>query len=246
MKSSIRWSLGLGLCTMMISVCSTFAEEQVFRGELAEGDKTHKQSDGLVDYYVVRAEAGQLMTITMKPAEDANMDTYLYVVGPSGQEYSNDDTEEEGSRLTFRVPETGEWEIAATAYEDETGAYVVTAMTRALKVVLGERGELEEGDEVLLKQGELYDKFTLEVEAGKTYAVMGASSDFDTFLAVHFPGGFANNDDAEGGTGMSLVIFRPTKAGQATIVMTSSYERAEGRYRLAAYETVTAEKKDSP
>ncbi len=57
---------------------------------------------------------------------------------------------------------------------------------------------------------------------------------------------YIDNDDAEGASGMSLVIFSPTKAGQATIVMTSSYERAEGRYRLAAYEAVTLEEEGSP
>jgi hypothetical protein len=229
---------GLALGTAWILPSLGLAEEQVFRGELAEGDKIHKDQEAFVDYYQVEAEAGKLMTVTMLAAKDSEFDTYLYVTGPSGQElYNDDDYEVNGSRLVFRVPETGEWEIAATALgEEEKGAYTVTVVTQGLKLLLGKRGELEEGDEVLLKEGEYYDKYTLEVEAGKTYVVMAASADFDTFLSVHHPGGLTTNDDSAASYDMSLLAFTPPESGEATIVMTSSYEDQDGRYRLAAYE----------
>lgn len=238
MSKSIRWLLCVGFGVVLISLSSALAEEQVFRGELAEGDKIHKDREAFVDYHQFQAKAGQLVTVTMVPEKDVELDTYLYVNGPSGQEYSNDDTYEiGGSQVQFVVPETGEWEIVATALgKDEEGAYVVTANALALKLVLGQRGDLEKGDEILMKRGEYYDKFTMAVEAGKTYVVRAASADFDTFLSVHYPGGLATNDDAEGAYDTSLVIFKAPKAGEATIVMTSSSKDDEGRYRMAAYE----------
>ena len=241
MIASFRWSLAL--CAVLVAISSTQAAEQVFRGDLATGDKVHKDRMAFVDYHIIEAEAGQLLTITMVPGRDVDLDTYLEVTGPSGQEYSNDDDYEiDGSRLVIPVPESGEWEIAATGYdEDATGAYVVTATIQTLKPILGERGELEEGDDVLLKYGEYYDKFEVEVQAGKTYVVRAASRDFDTFISVHYPGGLVVNDDAAGTTAMSLASFTPGKAGTVTIVITSVSAEEEGRYALAAYEAMDSE-----
>ena len=241
MRTTIHGALGLALCTALLWCASARAAEVVFRGELAEGDKVHKDREAYIDYHQIRAKAGQLLTVSMMPADlDNSFDTYLIVTGPSGQQYSNDDAEGGGSRVTFRVPETGEWEIGATAFgKDEKGPYVVKATIHDLKVLLGQRGNLDEDeDEVLLKGGELYDKYALPVEAGKTYVVLVASAEFDTFLSVHYPGGFVSNDDAEGIRNASQVLFSPAKAGEATIVVTSAYTKQEGRYQLAAYEAV--------
>ncbi len=245
---TICQALGWGLCATMLLLGVVDAAEEVFRGELAEGDKVHKDRKAFIDYYVVRAKAGQLMTVSMIGTdEDNRLDTYLIVTGPSGQKFVNDDAEGGGSRVTFRVPESGEWEIGATAYgEGEAGPYVVKALRQDLKLLFGKRENLEEGDDVLLKGGELYDKYPLQVEPGKTYLVMAASSEFDTFLSVHYPGGFINNDDAEGAPNTSMVLFSPTEAGEATIVITSSYSKQEGRYQLAAYEATDSQDEGVP
>lgn len=241
-------ALGCSLWVGTLLLGTAGASEEVFRGELAEGDKVHNDREAFIDYYVVRAKAGQLMTVSMMGTdEDNRLDTYLLVTGPAGQKLSNDDAEGGGSRVAFRVPETGEWEIGATAFgKDETGPYVVKAMLQDLKLLLGKRENLEEGDEVLLKAGELYDKYTIEVVPGKTYVALAASGEFDTFLSVHYPGGFANNDDAEGGGNMSMVLFSPTEEGEATIVITSSYSKQEGRYQLAVYEAIDSKEGGVP
>lgn len=243
---SIARPIGMALGIVLVWLSAGLAEEKVFRGELAEGDKIHKEQEAFVDYYLIQTKAKQLLTVMMVPEKGGELDTYLHVTGPSGQSFSNDDDYEffrdsdiSGSRIVFLVPEAGEWEIAATALgEDEEGKYVLTVQTQELKLLLGERGDLEKGDEILLKRGEYYDKFAVDVEAGKTYAVLAASSEFDTFLSVHYPGGLVTNDYAVGSYTMSLAIFKPKDSGSATIVMTSGSADEEGRYRLAAYETV--------
>jgi hypothetical protein len=241
MNTINRWSFGVALAIVSMLCCPGAAQEQVFRGELAEGDKVHKDREAFIDYYAFKAQAGQLATVSMKrDNEDGDLDTYLYVSGPSGQEFTNDDDYEfGGSRIMFRVPESGEWEIGATGLgKDSKGAYTVKVLIQGLKPMLGERGDLDSSDEILLKDGELYDKFTINVEADKTYVALAASSEFDTYLSVHYPGGRAKNDDATGSFNMSLVVFQPTDSGEATIVMTSSSPDDEGRYRLAVYEAV--------
>ena len=70
MNSNVCWSLVLSWCMMMCLVCSTLAQETVFRGELTKEDKTHKRSEGFVDYHLIKASAGQLLTVIMSGAKD--------------------------------------------------------------------------------------------------------------------------------------------------------------------------------
>jgi len=216
---------------------SALAETKVIQGELAEGDKVHKDRESFVDYYEMDVSSGNLMTVTMVSTEDDGFDTYLYVTGPSGQELSNDDSSEvDGSQLIFVVTETGPWEISATGYEDAKGAYKLGIRTQKLTRLLSERGELGTDSKKLMKYGEFYDLHTVPVEAGKTYAAIAVSSDIDTFLSVHFPGGLVTNDSAPSDYNKSLAIFKPSKAGEAKVIMTSSDAEEEGRYRLYVYQ----------
>lgn len=243
MCKTIRWPLLVALASALLAPSFSLAKEQVFEGVLEKGDKTHSEQDAYVDYYEIEVEAGQLVVVSLEATGDDGFDTYLYVTGPSGQEFSNDDDyddwEFDGSRVTFIAPETGEWEIEATGYdEDAEGEYEVVVNIETLESIFSERGELEEGDDILLKQGEYCDKFEVKVEAGKTYVVVATSSSIDTFLSIHYPGGLAINDDLGGDYSKSMVSFKPKKSGHATVVMTSSSAEEEGRYRLTVYKVV--------
>jgi hypothetical protein len=45
---------------------------------------------------------------------------------------------------------------------------------------------------------------------------------------------------------MSRVLFSPSEAGEATIVITSSHRKEEGRYQLAVYEALDGQEEGVP
>ena len=94
-------------------------------------------------------------------------------------------------------------------------------------------GELEK-DDPTLSNGEFYDTYTLDVEAGEWIEVDLTSDDFDTYVVVQAPSG-ANeqNDDYEGATSRSYLRFRAEESGTWSVFATSYAGGETGRYRLA-------------
>ncbi len=232
-----NWVWGM-VAALLLSGPMAEAADKVFRGELAQGDRIDRDRKSFADDYEVELTAGDLVTITMVAPEGSDLDTYLKVLGPAGQTYYNDDAADgRGSRLELVVPQTGTWEITATSYDEgETGAYEVRVRSEKLVPVLAERGELNSMSPRLLKRGEYHKVYTVNLEAGKRYAVSLVSADFDTFVAVHQADGFASNDRGNDGTSNSFLIFDANAAGEAKIVATTSYPDSAGRYRLTLFE----------
>ena len=230
------------LCVGMLALnhlhAQTGQETIEYEGELTSEDRVHSDSGSYIDDYEVELESGMLLVISMECTDDSGLDTVLHLTGPSGQELRNDDSYEfNGSRITTVVSEQGVWEIgAAGLHEDSEGAYKVTIETAMLEEMLSERGSLEESDGRLLKFGEYYDLFEIEVEDGKTYVVNCVSTEFDTFLAADYPGGHAYNDDIDSSYNKSMIVFKPEESGKAKIIMTSCNSDATGRYRLNVFQ----------
>jgi hypothetical protein len=79
------------------------------------------------DVYTFSGRAGQAVTFDM---QSTDLDSYIVVVSPSGEQQDNDDADPENgvrnAQLSWRLPEDGAYQIMATSYSaGETGAYTV-------------------------------------------------------------------------------------------------------------------------
>ena len=113
------------------------------------------------------------------------------------------------------------------------GLFVVLLTSTACSQDGTKRGSLESGDPTL-QDGEYYDAYPVEVQAGQWVEVDLQSNDFDTYVVLLSPSG-ANeqNDDFEGSTNRSLLLVQASESGTWQVYATS-YARGEtGRYSLA-------------
>ena len=109
------------------------AAAQTYTGKLDAGDD-RLTSGEYVDWYTVRAAPGQTLVIEMESTSD--LDPYLLLRGPDGQDYDNDDAEPGDlvhSRIEFVVLTEGAFQVGATSYEPgETGTYRVAVEVTGL------------------------------------------------------------------------------------------------------------------
>lgn len=214
------------------------APPKVIEGTLSESDPKHADRGGPMDHHEFETDIRQLLTVTVLPA-GGDLDTYLELVGPSGQSYENDDADglNGGSKLQIVTPEDGPWEAAVSGYGEESrGKYTLTIETRDLQRILFERGELSDDDQVLLKGGERADTVDVEVKQGKTYVVQLISAAFDPFLAMHLNGDVISNDYVDGVDNAAQLIFTAGGDGKAKLVLTTGSDvAARGRYSLRMY-----------
>lgn len=220
----------------------------VIDGTLSDSDPKHTDRGGPVDHHDFETDLRQLLTVTVTPF-GGNIDTYLELIGPSGQSYANDDADglNGGSRLQIVTPEDGPWEASVSGYGEATrGKYTLTIETRDLKRIMFERGDLTDDDQVLLKGGERADVVNLDVKAGKTYVVQLISAAFDPFLALHLNDDVISNDRAEGLDNAAQLIFTAGGDGKAKLVVTTGYDaKARGRYSVRVYEAAEEGKVES-
>jgi hypothetical protein len=95
-------------------------------GRLQTGD-TQLQSGEFADSYSFQGRRGDVVTFALSSSE---VDPYLLLVTPSGEQHDNDDGGDgtTNSRITMRLPENGTYTLGATTYSPgETGAYTITA-----------------------------------------------------------------------------------------------------------------------
>lgn len=93
-------------------------------------------------------------------------------------------------------------------------------------------GALARGDRTL-DSGEFMDEFTVQGRAGQRLVVSMQSSQFDTYLFVRGPNGFAeDNDDAPGGGTNSVIDVTLPADGAYRVVATSFAPGESGAYAL--------------
>ena len=100
-------------------------------GELEDGDAT-LESGEFADSYTIDVQAGQTIVVDMTSTSD--LDPYIILKSPGGEQTENDDYE--GDRTRSRVEqvasESGAWRVMATSYEPgESGSYDVSIRTQA-------------------------------------------------------------------------------------------------------------------
>ena len=221
-------------------------------GTLSSGDA--ELDDGsYYDSYTFDGRSGQHVTVRMTSPD---FDTYLRVMSPSDEAFSNDDADDgsTNSQLDLDLTENGEYRIIANSlYADTTGSYQLSidgarfgsgsgsgsstagGSGNALTPGTPARGQLAAGDNEL-DSGEYFDVFTLRGNPGAQMVVTMQSSDFDTYLGAIGANDYSvqNDDDPHGGgTNSRLEVTIPSD-GRLTIAATSYAAAETGSYTIRA------------
>ncbi len=95
-----------------------------FRGRLAVGGPQLIKEGEYYATHLFRGTEGERVIVDL---HSTDFDTFLVIVGPSGQRWLNDDFDGTDSRLEINLPESGEYTITVTSFgPDETGDYRVS------------------------------------------------------------------------------------------------------------------------
>jgi hypothetical protein len=210
--------------------CVAPAAAQSYTGALEPGDATREFGE-LYDAYSFEAQEGQQVTVRLEGEPD--LDTYLIVRAPSGQEWTNDDFEGNNvSQVSFVAGEGGTWDVWATAYNSEQrGAYTLDITPGGIAEVTTVSGRLDPSDPQSVK-GEHYDTHTIDAPASGTFSVELVSYGFDGFLHVASPGGQHWRNDDAGSTTLSRVENLQGAPGEWTVDVTSVSAGEVGAYDL--------------
>jgi hypothetical protein len=174
-----------------------------------------------------------------------DLDLILY--DPAGQEVDSDILTDAIPMLSFTAPSTGEYRVAVlmVTCTIEPCGYLIGTFAKGEGVgpggvlLTGEvlfqetyTGTLEEGDDQL-REGEYYDEYSVQAEAGQRIIVDLRSPDFDTYLILEAPGGEAErNDDYENDTMHSHVEMVAREGGTFSILVTTFSAESIGDYTL--------------
>jgi hypothetical protein len=106
------------------------AAPQTQSGALAPGDQT-LQTGEFADAFPVTVTAGQ--SVTVEANTNGQLDPYLILRAPSGQQVENDDYNgsTQQSRVEHIAAESGQYTVLVTSYEPgQQGPYTVTINVR--------------------------------------------------------------------------------------------------------------------
>ncbi len=215
-------------------------------GNLASNDARLPSGEYFDVYELQVAEPGEHIAIEM---ESQPVDCFLRVDGPNGGHWENDDA---GGTLNSRVELTletaGTYRIVTTSYRaGETGPYELKVLTQRAAPAPAPasgpaggpnqqriEGELARGDRTL-SSGEFYDERSFEWSAGARVHLEARSTEFDTYLIVHPPGGGRQQDNDDMVPGQSLdagLDLQVGRTGTWRVVVTSYRPGETGRYTL--------------
>lgn len=206
--------------------------------------------------FTFNGNRGDRVTIDL---ESDAVDSWLALRAPSGMEETNDDRGDGTlhSRVATTLRETGAYTVVASTYAAQAyGSFVLSMNSgitssplvgsveldpNALAIGSEQSGSLQQGD-AALGTGEFFDTYAINGTEGLGVTLAMSSSEFDTYLFVRGPNGFAlDNDDAGGGTNSSLDVTFPVD-GVYTVTATSYAPGEVGRYSLRIDEGTTIQR----
>ena len=212
------------------------------------------------DTYLLNVDGNAPVRLAL--SSDA-FDTVLRIEGPGGFSAENDDAPG-GSTLNSVLDTTlrtaGTYRVIVTSYSAAgLGAYRLEAgggsgaaglPAGAGTLALGSQlnGALANGDETI-SSGEFTDTYRFEGTRGQRVTFDMASTDFDTYLSLQFPGGGQEqNDDRAGGEGTTdsrLTVTLP-EDGVYQLVATSYQPGETGGYEITMREADASEASANP
>ncbi|MBP0000280.1 MAG: trypsin-like peptidase domain-containing protein [Cyanobacteria bacterium SID2] len=211
-------------------------------GQLANGDDILPVDNSYFDAYRFEGQAGEMVSIDMISQD---LDSYLILLDPNGEDIAQDDDGggQQNARIRVRLPESGTYLLLANSYSGgESGNYRLTLRSNTGGVesgvqsgsILNERGELRMGDDVLPDDGSLYDSYSFRGQAGQQVTISLSSPDFDTYLIVLSEAlqPLDQNDDAAPGNTNSALQLQLPYTGTYYIWVNSFDRTGRGRYQL--------------
>jgi len=212
-------------------------------GRLGRGSNVLPVDNSFFDLYAFEGKAGQRVQIDMTSRE---IDSYLILIDPNGDEVTQDDDGGGGSnsRIVATLPADGTYLLMANSYEaGQAGAYSLRAGVTAARTrnsanqgsfILRQEGVLGSGASVLPSDGSLYQEYTFEGRAGQSVTINLASSDFDTYLALVDPNDkvIGENDDASQSDPNSVLSIALPRTGTYRVIVNSYDKGGRGRYLL--------------
>lgn len=230
----IRTSLLLGVLLSATAVPAaaqgTIRPGQSVQGELSSSDPM-LDDDTHYDVWRFRGQAGHVYAVTLRSDD---FDAYLSV-GSTGEpgcddcETDDDDGGGTDSRVEFRAPSSGAYEIRANSLSGgETGRYTLEledlgegggepeadlADATPIRAGAAVQGELSE-DDPRAGDDSYYDLYVYRGRAGEEVTITLSSDDFDAYVAIGqaVNGEFEqldSNDDGPEGTDSVLRITLP-------------------------------------
>lgn len=254
----IRTSLLLGVLLAGTAVPAAAQGDirpgQSARGELSSADPM-LDDDTHYDVWRFRGQAGHVYAVTLRSDD---FDAYLAVGSSAGASCDDCETDDDGggdtdSRVEFRAPSSGGYEIRANSLSGgETGAYTLEledlgegggdgadmeADVAATPIQAGPavQGELSD-DDAQAEDESFYDLYVYRGRAGEAITISMSSEDFDAYLAVgRMVDGelevLESNDDGPAGTDSFIRVTLP-EDGEYLIRANSLSGGETGAYTL--------------
>jgi hypothetical protein len=237
------YTVSLAAGTPCSSSTTAIAPGDVVPGSLDGGDCYGPFRPGsLHDTFTFEATAGDQYAIDMTSAQ---VDSYLYLAGPSGEIVAQDDDSGASfdARIVYTAPSDGAYTIYATTFwSDDVGAYSVslnagagcTAPATPLATGVPATGALAAGDCYhSIRTTAFHDKYTFEGAAGDAVSITMESPAFDTYLYLRDPSGAVVGVDDDGGGWLNSWISTTLAAdGVYTVEATSFAANATGPYTV--------------
>lgn len=218
---------------------------QTLEGEIKTDGARDDEGRGYAAYRFQGTEGMRAQVIV----RSGDFDTVAQL-GRAGEDFEvlaeDDDGLGEGtdSRLTFKLPATGEYEIRALSYGGgEKGLFSVELLDKGPQPLPGSilvgataRGTLSDND-ALTDDGIFYDAYRVQAAAGEKLTITMVSNDFDAYLEVgreKSDGSFeslASDDDGLSDTHAKLE-WTPERAGTYVIRARSFSSAQTGAYTL--------------
>jgi len=216
----------------------------VVTGRLGRGSNVLPVDNSFFDLYSFEGKAGLQVRIDMMSRE---IDSYLILIDPKGNEVAQDDDSGGGSnaRIVATLPVDGSYLLMANSYKaGEAGRYTLKAVTitgtnagsslNRENFILRQQGVLGSGASVLPSDGSLYREYTFPGRAGQSVTINLASPDFEPYLALLDPTDqvIGENDTAgQRNTNAMLTVTLP-RTGTYRVIVNAYDRRGRGRYLL--------------
>lgn len=241
-------SFGGGVGSYQLSVTEFAVEgeiEEVVPGRLiTSGEEVtallNRELEGLGgdigQLFTIRAEANNRIILSLS---SDFFDTYLYLVSPSGEEYSNDDgLTGTNSLLDVIAPESGTYEVLVTSYSGtSTGLYTISYREGGEVRILARFRDVLDSTAPRDVAGRLFRRHSFDATAGQYLTIDLVSDEFDTYLTLEGPEGFviSENDDYGPNTD-SRIVQELNQTGRYTAIVSGFWEDSEGAYELIVSE----------
>lgn len=212
------------------------------QANLAAGDSALPSGE-FADVYELTVTEPTAITLQM---QSRNVDSFLLVTTPSGEQLRNDDSGGTRDAQIDLQAVPGTYRIVATTYRaGESGSYELKALSNREAAAQAaapppagaggertERGDLAAGDQQL-RSGEFFDEHTLNLQVGEAVHVEARSTAFDSYLIVRAPSGEQHdNDDMTPGNLNAGLDFVAREAGAYRVLVTSYRPGETGAYEL--------------